>query len=127
MTLWARMAAIYGHKWVSAHGDSDITRDTWQRGLKDLTTAELATGLRAVVTRPDPWPPSLPEFRALCRPPPPEQAHVLYRALPKPKPNPESAASALNSVRDRMRQGLRFDAEERERIMSELAAKPSRP
>jgi len=119
------MAAIYGHKWVSAHGDSDITRDTWQRGLRDITTAELAAGLRAVIARPDPWPPSLPEFRALCRPPAPDPAHVFYRALPKPKANLVRAKEALAAVRGRMEQGLRYNAKEREQIMLELAAKPS--
>ena len=127
VTLWTRMAAIYGHKWVSAHGDSDITRDTWQRGLKDLSTVELAVGLRAVVNRQNPWPPSLPEFRTLCKPPAPEPAHAIYRALPKPKANPEQATRALNAARKRMDQGLRYDPAERERILNELAQRPARP
>lgn len=104
--LWTRFAEIYGHRWVSQFGDSHGAMSTWQKGLADLSREELGTGLRALLTRADPWPPSLPEFRQLCRPPQPHPAHVPVKRLPKPKPNPERAArafqemkSALNSER----------------------------
>ena len=42
--------------------------DTWALGLIDITSEELACGLRACVSSGEAWPPSLPEFRALCRP-----------------------------------------------------------
>lgn len=61
------MAEIYGHKWTSAYGDID--RDgTWAQGLADMSNIELRAGFVACVKRSESWPPSLPEFRALCRP-----------------------------------------------------------
>jgi len=59
------MAEIYGHKWVSAHGASDIN-NTWLAGLEDLLPKSIGVGLTACIKRSDPWPPSLPEFRSLC-------------------------------------------------------------
>lgn len=93
------MGEIYGHKWSSQYGQSRSAMDTWQRGLKDLTRDELGTGLRALLSRADPWPPSLPEFRQLCRPPAPEPAHVRYIALPRPKLNQKRAESILSELR----------------------------
>lgn len=71
------MQDIYGHKWISAFGESDID-GTWSIALGDLTPEELGRGLRACVERDDPWPPSLPEFRRLCRPPKREN-EAMYR------------------------------------------------
>ena len=40
--------------------------DTWAKGLTGLSAGQLAHGLEACITRNDVWPPTLPEFRALC-------------------------------------------------------------
>lgn len=66
--LWARLAAIYGHRWTSAYGDdpAGLGGDTWGVGLFGVTPAELAAGIQACILRNDSWPPTLPEFRALC-------------------------------------------------------------
>lgn len=63
-TLWSKMTRIYGHKWLSNFGSRDD--GTWLEGLRGLLPEELARGLRACLTRVDPWPPTLPEFRRLC-------------------------------------------------------------
>lgn len=62
------MAAIYGHRWVSSFGadPAGVGGDTWAAGLAGLTGPQLADGLRAAVASSDPWPPTLPEFRAMC-------------------------------------------------------------
>lgn len=73
-TFWSRMAAIYGHRWASAYGDlpeddngkPTTAGDTWRRGLMGIPSASLAVGLNACVVSADPWPPTLPEFRAMC-------------------------------------------------------------
>lgn len=73
-TFWARMAAIYGHKWSSAYGElpeddngkATTAGDTWRRGLMGIPSAALGIGLNACVVSADPWPPTLPEFRAMC-------------------------------------------------------------
>lgn len=64
-TLWARMTEIYGHRWTKPHGMLD-THNTWLKGLVGFTPRMIAHGLEACVVRSDAYPPSLPEFRALC-------------------------------------------------------------
>ncbi len=61
------MTEIYGHKWTKAHGDND-KHGTWLSGLGDVTPEQIAKGFRTCLTRTDAWPPSLPEFRAMCLP-----------------------------------------------------------
>lgn len=67
-TLWRRMAEIYGQRWTAAYGEDAVSGagDTWAKGLVGITPQQLARGLEACITRADPWPPTLPEFRALC-------------------------------------------------------------
>lgn len=100
--LWQRMAAIYGHKWVSSYGADDAD-DTWLRGLGGITPNEVAGALSACVERGDPWPPTLPEFRALCRAPKERrESAAAYRefpkALPAPPPTGERLAAAKAAV-----------------------------
>lgn len=67
-TLWLRMAEIYGHRWTSAYGEDPDTGagETWAKGLAGVSTPQLAAGLGACIASADPWPPTLPEFRARC-------------------------------------------------------------
>lgn len=68
-TLWVRMAEIYGHRWSSAYGEDsslDGAAGTWAKGLAGVTPAQVAAGLNACIASSDPWPPTLPEFRAKC-------------------------------------------------------------
>jgi hypothetical protein len=67
-TLWLRMAEIYGHRWTSSFGDNPDQGAgvTWAKGLEQLTPTQLAHGLSAAITSTDGWPPTLPEFRAMC-------------------------------------------------------------
>jgi hypothetical protein len=46
-----------------------------------MTADDLARGLHACLDRADPWPPTLPEFRALCLPP--KILAPYHRAFPK--------------------------------------------
>ena len=65
--LWRRMTRIYGHRWTSSYGETDD--GTWHKALRGLTPAQVGRGLsRCATHRPDGWPPTLPEFRALCTP-----------------------------------------------------------
>lgn len=67
-SLWESMGDVYGHRWGSSYGaDPDgRTARTWAKGLADIHPGQLAVGIRACVKAADGWPPSLPEFRALC-------------------------------------------------------------
>lgn len=64
------MAQIYGHRWTAPHGESpdaeSSSAGTWAKGLAGITPRQLGAGLEACIVRADPWPPTLPEFRALC-------------------------------------------------------------
>jgi hypothetical protein len=62
------MAEIYGHRWTSAYGDNpnEGAAQTWAKGLGGIHPRQLADGLRNCLASADPWPPTLPEFRAMC-------------------------------------------------------------
>jgi hypothetical protein len=74
--LWAWMTRFYGHKWTSTQGTSDQMFDekgkeqpgsgAWGKALSGLSPKQLGAGLEACRLRDDPWPPSAPEFRAMC-------------------------------------------------------------
>ena len=78
--LWQRMNEIYGHQWASQQGDDP--NDTWIRGLDGLSNKQFGSGLRALLTRDETWPPNLVEFRQLCTGQDPgaweRQAHRIY-------------------------------------------------
>ena len=67
-TFWLRMTEIYGHKWISSYGETDQD-GTWSKCLADLTGAQLKNGFKTCMTNGESWPPSLPQFRAFCKPP----------------------------------------------------------
>ena len=98
--LWERMAKIYGHKWVSSFGAADD--DTWLMGLRDVTPQQIGIGLERCRTRPEPWPPTLPEFRALCKSAG-APYHPPFPRLPKPPANPEIAGRELNKMKQLLR------------------------
>lgn len=71
--MWERMTAIYGHKWTAhigvvatSSGDLTDAAKTWQKGLAGISTLQLGRGFSALIALGNEWPPSLPEFRALC-------------------------------------------------------------
>lgn len=66
--LWLRMTEIYGHRWTSAYGEDaeQGAGSTWAQGLAGLSSRDIATGLRAALLSTNPWPPTLPQFRAMC-------------------------------------------------------------
>lgn len=63
--LWVLMTEMYGHKWTSVHGESDAS-ETWGKVLHGIDGPQMAAGMKALALSSDPWPPSAPEFRALC-------------------------------------------------------------
>lgn len=84
--LWQHMSATFGHKWISSYGA--MPSETWLAGLVDMTPEELRTGLVACMTWEQEWPPTLPQFRTLCRPIR-EVAHQVYQRLPEPEEHRE--------------------------------------
>ena len=84
--LWEHMSATFGHKWISSYGVAPS--ETWLAGLIDMTPEELKTGLLTCLTWEQEWPPTLPQFRNLCRPRK-EEAHQVYQRLPEPEEHRE--------------------------------------
>lgn len=66
--LFADMLLAYGKRFGDMWGGStaDALIAFWVRGLRGYTPREIKRGIAALDTRP--WPPTLPEFKALCRP-----------------------------------------------------------
>lgn len=66
--LWVAMADVYGHRWVSSFGADPRAGSggTWARGLAGLTPPQIGQGIDACIAGAYAWPPTLPEFRALC-------------------------------------------------------------
>ena len=64
-----RMQALYGAKFAQQWAEVPAKRlvEIWAEELGDLTGDEIARGLKACRQRP--FPPTLPEFMVLCRPP----------------------------------------------------------
>lgn len=69
--LFSRMTELYGQKWLDylgLAGGLEAASKAWSLGLSGLSADELRRGLDLCLTRNNPWPPTLPEFRGLCRP-----------------------------------------------------------
>lgn len=66
--LFQKMEDRYGSLWVSRYGSlpRERVKRTWAEDLADMTHNELALGMNRC--RDLKWPPTLPEFRELCRP-----------------------------------------------------------
>lgn len=97
--FWTRMASLYGHKWASQYGSSPD--ELWTKALTTLGSDAIRRGLEACVVSGDAWPPSLPEFMAMCKPQKREN-EAMYRhvpALPAPVSSKETAAERLAAIR----------------------------
>ena len=57
---------MYGLRWTSSQPETPS--DGWCITLRGLTPAEIGLGLDRLAQAALAWPPSAPEFRALCRP-----------------------------------------------------------
>jgi hypothetical protein len=101
--LWGRMTEIYGHKWTSSYGTKPT--DVWSKRLSALSRDELKRGVMACVEGGEPWPPSLPEFIAMCRPLKRENEGMYHARpmLPAPVSDKETAAANLRKIRQLVR------------------------
>lgn len=66
--LWLRMAARYGHAWVSQYGASPdrFAGAEWRMTLAGLTDEQIRAGFDNDRARGGDWPPSSTGFRAMC-------------------------------------------------------------
>lgn len=97
--LFVRMQAIFGHLWGSRYTSPAVlvaARAEWAYALADMSGDDLARGLRRCATDLD-QPPTLAQFRKLCKPAP--ALHRPAPALPHIKAKPETVAAAAAEVR----------------------------
>lgn len=74
LSIWEFMINLYGRKWVESFGefydeDGNTTTavNTWAQALSRVPMKALDRGLiKCIQERPSPFPPTLPEFYALC-------------------------------------------------------------
>ena len=89
--LALKMSEIYGHRWTSSFGVLFNQDHAWASALSGITGQQLATGLMAVIASGEKWPPSAPEFRALC------EARPTAESLGMPKLEKAFAEACQNS------------------------------
>tara|TARA_Y100001963_G_scaffold149862_2_gene230048 strand:+ start:452 stop:835 length:384 start_codon:yes stop_codon:yes gene_type:complete len=101
------MAEIYGHKWMSQFGECADERgnltsaaQTWSQGLATIPLESISLGFSTLVEKGNEWPPSLPEFLALCQPEKPlAPYHRIATALPPPEVDEQIARESLAKIR----------------------------
>src|SRR6516164_1064674 len=67
--LFARFEALYGRKFIDMWEKTDLhaVKELWAEEMGKLSCDELKRGYASLMQRQ--WPPTLPEFLNLCRPP----------------------------------------------------------
>ena len=105
-TLWQLMGSMYGTRWTANFGAAVDPDRVWTAALHGLDEPQIRSGLRRCVESGLEWPPSAPEFRALCVGPTQHWEHARIAAedrrlaaLPKPEVDRAAAREALNAIR----------------------------
>lgn len=96
--LFAKLALIYGHRWTSQWPDDAIREAAmreWTAGLDGISPHAVKAFLDR---RGSEWPPSLAEIRAACKTNT-LAAHQPFKALPRPKPDPDTVAARIANLR----------------------------
>lgn len=80
-------------------GDAGVSsaRSIWAHGLREFDQSVVKTALAKTLDAHPEYPPTLPQFVALCKACKPREAVTF--ALPPTKPNPELAKQALAAMR----------------------------
>ena len=92
--LFARFAAIYGaQKMAGAWGNVDVSERnaTWSEALGRFSLDVVGDGVRELAEDGSGWPPSAPEFAAICQRHADRPGRSLM-ALPVPNRSPEEIA-----------------------------------
>jgi hypothetical protein len=83
--IFALMMARYTHKWTSqfaADTDMKLAKSVWADGLSGLANDQIKQALDMCIDEYPSWPPTLGEFKALCKVG--EQTRNELLSLPKP-------------------------------------------
>ena len=106
--LWQRMIETYGNKWTSNYGF--VPNQSWIDGLADMCIEDIITGLHRLKSfqNDEGWPPTLLQFRDLCRPQR-TQAQEFYKPqVPKLSfgDRKEMAEKAFGDIKSKLAAGL---------------------
>ena len=106
MRLWERMTQLWGHRHLSAWGQSvdangnlTDTAQVWLQGLGKYTLREIADGVTEMVEKGQEWPPTLPELMQMCKPKRLAPYHKMAEALPAPEVDSAIAYAELKKIR----------------------------
>lgn len=113
------MTGTFGHKWISGYGESP--NPAWSAALMTLTVDQVMRGLDACLTWTKEWPPTLPEFMALCRAPKiATEQKIMPPSLPMPgelwDQRAEAAREAIAGIREASRLSEWLERHERRRV-----------
>jgi len=99
--LFTRFRGRYGRLWSSQFASEalyDEAKREWGIVLAGLEGDYIERGLAVWDGE---YPPNAYEFRKACQRP--KVAHRIYRALPKPKSDPEKARAGFNAIREKLK------------------------
>ena len=85
----------FGYHWTNSYGEAD--NGAWLTGLYDLAPEDILKGINLVRLSGREWPPSLPQFRTMCKPIIPPYFDT-YQKLAKPETNPSIAADHIDKM-----------------------------
>lgn len=63
--VWDRMQEMFGSSWSSQYGDAPSR--TWTQALSHMTDEQIVRGLQRIALGGEKFPPTLPQFIAVCR------------------------------------------------------------
>jgi hypothetical protein len=117
--VWNAFSERYGQRWIQQYGEFldgqqlSRTAQTWAKALGHLGLEQISRGFHEDTRRGDSWPPSLPQFLALCEGSGQHWEHRRYEIaqqesanrLPAPKPSYEKARPHLQAIREMLKRG----------------------
>lgn len=64
--LWGAMIALFGVRWSSQFGETPDATGQWRQTLSGISRQQVAEALNDIRNSGRAWPPTAPEFRAMC-------------------------------------------------------------
>lgn len=105
--IFEKLRRRYGTQWTTKVGiDRDEIKEsmqTWAEILVDLKPEEIAHGFERLDDKAPEFPPSVMQFKQLCRIEKSIEAHRHYKALPRPKANMGIAQKHIQKMREALR------------------------
>lgn len=132
--LFIRLRSMYGHRWTSLFTSSEqatAMKAEWALALGSFTDAVIEKALSSSSREYVDFPPTLPQFMALCRM---HEPRPTYRALPGPAPSTrEFSLQQLADIKAFLAKRIKADAKRparaamdpllwRQKFIAELAA-----